>query len=137
MVQLKLLGVAFTPGWAQAIGCCLYTWLGSSRWVLPLHLAGLKPLGVAFTPGWAQAVGCCLYTWLGSSRWVLPLHLAGLKLLNVAFTPGWPRMDTVQAWVGSRVRLSTTHGEQHSLLICYLGTGQTDDTFGAMMMSDL
>ena len=37
-------------GWAQAVGCCLYTWLGLGCWVLPLHLAGLKPLDVAFTP---------------------------------------------------------------------------------------
>ena len=68
---------------------------------------------------------------------MLPLHLDGLKPLDVAITPGWPRMDALQAWLGSRVRLSTTHGEQHSLLMCCLETGQTDDKFGAMMMSDL
>ena len=89
LAGLRPLGVAFTPGWAQCVGCCLYTWLGSMCWMLPLHLAGLRPLGVAFTPGWAQAVGSCLYTWLGLGCWVLPLHLAGLKLLDVAFTPGW------------------------------------------------
>ena len=134
LAGLQPLGVAFTPGWAPAIGCCLHTWLGSSHWVLPLHLAGLKPLGVAFTPGWDQAIGCGLYTRLGSSHWVLPLHQAGLKPLGVAFTPGWAQAVGCGLYTSARLQIK---GEQHSFLICCLETGQTDDTFGAMMMSDL